>query len=149
MPYYKKVKQKVDGKYYPRSITVGKPVTTDEVAERLAAQCTVTPSDTFAVLKGLGGVLADYMTNGRTVKLDGVGTFYYTANASGKGVATEEEVNASQITNVRVRFIPEYHSNSSHKVTTRSLVNGNMFWEEWGKQPKKKPDEGGVEDPTA
>lgn len=148
MGFYKKEKQKINGKWYPRSITVGKPVTTDEVAKRLAAESTVSPADTFAVLKSLGGVLADFMANGRTVKLDGMGTFYYTANCAGNGVATEAEVSAKQITDVRVRFIPEKHQNSSNQITTRSLVSESIFWEEWGGKTSEKDDSGDVEAPT-
>ena len=132
MAFFKKEKQKINGKWYPRSITVGKPVTTDEVARRIAAESTVSPGDTFAVMKSLGGVLADFMANGRTVKLDGVGTFYYTANCAGNGVDSSEKVSAKQITDVRVRFIPEKHQNSSGQITTRSLVSDSIFWEEWG-----------------
>lgn len=144
MAFFKKEKQKVNGKWYPRSITVGKPVTTDEVAKRLAVESTVSPADTFAVLKSLGGVLADYMANGRTVKLDGVGTFYYTANAAGNGVDSEDQVSAKQITDVRVRFIPEKHQNSNNQITTRSLVSDNIFWEEWGgTTPSGSGDDGG------
>lgn len=155
MAFYKKRKQKINGKWYPTSITVGKPVTTDEVAKRLAAESTVSPADTFAVLKSLGGVLGDYMANGRTVKLEGFGTFYYTAVTSGNGVDSEDKVSASQISGVRVRFIPESHQNSSHQVTTRTLVSDNIFWEEWGGTDSKGGSEeggGGDEeapDPTA
>ena len=150
MAFFKKTKQKINGKWYPKSVTVGKPVTTDEVARRLAIESTVSPADTFAVLKALGGVMGDSMANGRTVKLDGVGTFYYTANAAGNGVDSPEKVNATQITGVRVRFIPEVRANSSHKVTTRTLVSENIFWEEWGGKGATGDDsEGGdVIDPT-
>ena len=116
MAFYKKSKQKVNGKWYPRSVTVGKPVTTDEVADRLARISTVSRGDTYAVLKELGGVLGDCMADGRTVKLDGVGTFYYTSAANGQGVDTPEEVSAKQITGVRVRFIPETSRNSNNQV---------------------------------
>ena len=147
MAFYKKTKQKVNGKWYPTSITVGKPVTTDEVAKRIAAESTVSPADTFAVLKSLGGVLADFMANGRTVKLEGVGTFYYTSNAAGNGVATEAEVSSKQITDVRVRFLPEKQQNSSNQITSRALISNNIFWEEWrGKEPATGG--GDVEDPT-
>lgn len=98
MGFFKKVKQKINGMWYPQSITVGKPVTTDEVAKRLAIESTVSPADTFAVLKSLGSVLGSYMADGRTVKLDGVGTFYYTAVASGNGVDSPDKVTAKQIT---------------------------------------------------
>lgn len=144
MAFFKKTKQKINGKWYPKSVTVGKPVTTDEVAQRLAKESTVSPADTFAVLKALGGVLGDFMANGRTVKLDGVGTFYYTANASGNGVESADKVNSTQITGVRVRFLPEVRANSSHQITTRSLVGDNIFWEEWGgKETSGKPGTGG------
>ena len=140
------MKKKINGKWYPQSVTVGKPVTTDEVAKRLSAESTVSPGDTFAVLKSLGGVLGDFMSNGRTVKLDGLGTFYYTAASTGNGVATEKEVTASQISGVRVRFIPETHQSSSHQVTTRTLVSDNIFWEEWAGKNTSSDDHG--EDPT-
>ncbi len=47
------------------------------------------------------------MALGHTVKIDGLGTFYYTATSTKNGVATEEEVTANQIVGVCVRFIPE------------------------------------------
>lgn len=147
MAFFKKMKKKINGKWYPQSVTVGKPVTTDEVAKRLAAESTVSPADTYAVLKSLGGVLGDFMANGRTVKLEGLGTFYYTAASNGNGVATQKEVNATQITSVRVRFIPETHQNSSHQITTRSLVSDNIFWEEWGGKESNTSGGSGKDDP--
>ena len=135
--------------WYPQSVTVGKPVTTDEAARRLAIESTVSPAETYAVLKALGGVLADFMANGRTVKLEGLGTFYYTA-ATGSSMTDPDKVTAAQITGVRVRFIPEVRANSSHQITTRSLVSNNIFWEEWrGKETPCTPGgEGKGEDPS-
>jgi len=68
------------------------------------------------------------------VKMDGLGTFYYTANTQGMGVATADKVTAAQIKGVRVRFIPETHlsGQASGRKATRSLVSDNIFWEEWG-----------------
>lgn len=132
MAFFKKVQQKINGLWYPKSVTVGKPVTTDQVADRLAQISTVSRADTYAVLKDLGSVLADYMAQGRTVKLDGVGTFYYTANASKQGVSSPDLVTANQITGVRVRFIPETTRTSRGAVATRSMVSSDIFWEEWG-----------------
>lgn len=132
MAFFKKVKQKINGLWYPKSVTVGKPVNTDQVADRLAKISTVSRADTYAVLKELGGVLAEFMAEGRTVKLDGVGTFYYTAAANGQGVDSAEKVKATSITGVRVRFIPETTRTASNKVATRSLVSNDIFWEEWG-----------------
>ena len=79
--------------------------------------------------------MAAFMAEGRTVKLEGVGTFYYTINAD-KGIAKPEEVSAKQIKNVRVRFIPETSRTQSNKVATRSLVSDNIHWEEWKEEKK-------------
>lgn len=130
MAYYKKVQKKVNGKWYPQGVTIGKPVQTKEVANRLADLSALSPGDCYSMLGNLGKVLGEYMNSGRTVKLDGVGTFYYTPNAQGQGVDTPEEVSAKQIVGTRVRFIPETTRGSSNQVTTRSLVGENTFWEE-------------------
>lgn len=132
MAFFKKVQQKINSLWYPQSITVGKPVSTDQVADRLSQISTVSRADTYAVLKDLGRVMGDYMAQGRTVKLEGVGTFYYTAATNGKGVDAPEKVKSTMITGVRVRFIPETTRTSSGKVATRSLVSNEIFWEEWG-----------------
>ncbi|MDR2388334.1 MAG: DNA-binding protein [Tannerellaceae bacterium] len=132
MAFYEKVKKKINGLWYPQAITVGKPVSTDEVADRLAQISTVSRGDTYAVLKNLGGVLGDYMAEGRTVKLEGIGTFYFTAVANHQGVDAPEKVKSTHITGVRVRLIPETSRTSSNKVATRSLIPDTVFWVEWG-----------------
>ncbi len=129
MAYFKKKQMKSNQKWYPVSVTIGRPVDTDTVAKKLADLSSLSVGDVLSVLKLLGGVIGDYMNNGRSVKLDGVGTFYYTANAEGQGVDTADEVGAQQITGTRVRFIPETTRDSSNKVTTRSLVSSDVFWE--------------------
>ena len=130
MAYYKKSQKKVNGKWYPQGVTIGKPVQTKEVANRLADLSALSPGDCYSMLGNLGKVLGEYMNAGRTVKLDGVGTFYYTPNTQSQGVDTAEEVSAKQIIGTRVRFIPETTHGSSNQVTTRSLVSENTFWEE-------------------
>lgn len=132
MAFFKKQQQKVNNLWYPQSVTVGKPVTTDQISAKLAFVSTVTPGDAYAIVKNLGSVLGEYMAAGRTVKIDGVGTFYYTAATNKNGVATPEEVNAKQIKGVRVRFIPEVHRDVNSQVTTRSMIDSNIFWDEWG-----------------
>lgn len=148
MAFFKKVKQKINGLWYAKSVTVGKPVTTNQVADRLAKISTVSRADTFAVLKELGGVMGDYMAEGRTVKLEGVGTFYYTADASKQGVDSEDKVKATSINGVRVRFLPETTRTASNQIATRSMVSNEIFWEEWRGKEATEEGGGGVEDPT-
>ena len=124
MAYFKKSQKKVNGKWYPQGVTIGKPVQTKEVANRLADLSALSPGDCYSMLGNLGKVLGEFMNAGRTVKLDGVGTFYYTPNTQGQGVDTPEEVSAKQIIGTRVRFIPEVARSVSGQVSTRSLVLG-------------------------
>ena len=146
MAFFKKILKKLNNKWYPQSVTVGKPVATKEVADRLSQISTVSRADVYAVLMDLAGVLADYMAQGRSVKIDGLGTFYYTLTAGGNGVESADKVSASQITGVRVRFIPEATKNSGSKTMNRSLISDNIFWMELNTAPETTPEEGGGED---
>ena len=147
MAFWKRIKMKINGLWYPKSVLVGTPVTTKQVAERLARESTVSLADVYAVLLSLGSVLGDYMSQGRSVKLDGIGSFYFTATANKNGVAKEEDVSAKQINGVRVRFIPEtsYKQNGSTPAgrrATRNPTDVSIEWEEWKgvkKKPKPKP----------
>ena len=99
-----------------------------------------------AVLTALGGVMGDYMSQGRSVKLDGVGSFYFTAVTSKNGVDKPEDVNATLIRGVRVRFIPEtrYRGAGKGRVSTRGLSDVDIEWEEW----KGKEKNGLTPDPS-
>lgn len=130
MAFYKK--RKLNGKWYLRSVTTRKPATTDDVAKRLSLMSTVSPGDTYAVLVGLGEVLGDIMSEGRSVHLKGVGTFFYSCQSAKNGVDTPEEVGPQLISAVKVRFIPEYSRAQNKKVTERTLVNPNIEWVELG-----------------
>ena len=114
MAFYKKVLMKIRDKdgnvqelWHPRSILVGKPVTTDQLAKRVSAESTVARADVKAVLEALSGVMGDYMASGRSVRLDGIGSFYFASTSVGNGVDSPDKVNANMINGVRVRFIPE------------------------------------------
>lgn len=148
MAFYKKVQMKVNGKWYPKSVLVGSAITTEQVAKRVAAESTVSPADVRAVLTALGGVMGDYMAQGRSVELDGIGSFYFTAATNNNGVATEKEVTAALINGVRVRFIPETRfkgggtrATGGSRRAVRSLTDVDIEWEEWkGKVDTDNPD---------
>ena len=73
-------------------------------------------------------LFSDYMAMGHTVKIEGVGTFYYTAATNKRRVAMPEEVNSGQINRIRVRFLPEVKRSSGKQITTCSMVNTNVDW---------------------
>lgn len=93
-------------KWFPFGITVGKPVDTQKLAIAISRQCTVSPGDVHAVLRSLPTVMADFMESGRSVHMDGLGSFYYKLSCAGQGVDTPEEVSASQVKAIRVQFVP-------------------------------------------
>lgn len=130
MAFFKKVKKAINGKWYPQGVTIGGPVSTKEIADELARISTVSRGDVYAVLADLGSVMARHMAMGRTVKLDGVGTFFYTPAMKGQGVDTREEVSAKQIRGTHVRFIPESRRASNKRITSRTLVDGRVDWED-------------------
>ena len=148
MAFYKKVQMKVNGRWYPKSVLVGSAITTEQVAKRVVAESTVSPADVRAVLTALGGVMGDYMVQGRSVKLDGIGSFYFTAATNNNGVDTEKEVTAALINGVRVRFIPETRfrgggtrAMGGGRRAVRSLTDVDIEWEEWkGKVDTDNPD---------
>ena len=151
MAFFKKMLKKINKKWYPQSVLVGSPVTTAQVAKRLAAESTVSPADVAAVLTSLGPVMTDYMSQGRSVKLDGIGSFYFTAVSAKGGVDAAEKVSANQIVGVRVRFNPETrftkNGSGTGKHATRGLTETPIEWEEWKgeeKKKKKKKEEGGI-----
>lgn len=121
-------KQKLNGKWYARAVNLMRPATTDEVADELALMSTVSRGDTYAVLCNLGKVMGRMMADGRSVKLKGVRTFYLTCQTKGKGTDTPEELKPQLITDVRVRFIPEYERGQNHKVTQRALIHSSLKW---------------------
>lgn len=125
--FYKK--QKMGGKWYPRSFTVDT-IDTKEVAKRLSQMSTVTVGDTYAVLLGLGEVLGELMSQGNSVKLDGLGTFYLVGKANGEGADTPEEVSPKQFRKVTVGFIPEYSRGHNRQVTQKTIVPQQVEWTE-------------------
>lgn len=107
--FFKKSRAKIEGKFkwFPRACVMKHPVDTQELGEAISHKCTVTPADVHAVIRALPEVMAFYMENGRSVHLDGLGSFYYKLSCAGKGVDTPEEVSVEQVQAVRVQFIPE------------------------------------------
>ena len=128
MSFYKKAFNEKFGVYYPAAVTVGQPVPVKKVAKRLSQMCTVTYADVMAVLGELPGVMADYMAQGKSVRLDGLGTFRYTLKT--RGVADEADFDfQKQVEAVRVQFVPQREgAQTKGSVSTRSLVPTGIEW---------------------
>ena len=141
MAFYNATQLKSNGKWYPQAVLVDEPFTTDQVADRLADISTVSRADVWAVLKNLPGVMADMMAQGRSVRLEGLGTFRYTINAQKQGVDTAKEVSDAQIVGVRVRYVPETRRPTKGGTATRALVDDNLRWVRYDGQPVQDDDD--------
>ena len=126
--FYLKAKNP-QGKWYPRSVTQGKPVSTKTIAKELALISTVSEADARAVLSMMGQVMAKYLADGRSVKLDGLGSFRlagYTGRDN-KAVDTPDKVSSKMFAGERMRFIPEGERNANG-VLTKAMMNGDITW---------------------
>ena len=114
--------------WYPQAIIVGKPISTKQIAERLAKISTVSLADVLAVLAEMPGVLADFMAQGKSVRLDGLGTLRLTLET--EGVANREDMDfQKQVKAVRVSFIPQREGAVTKGGTaTRALVPTGIEW---------------------
>ena len=70
MIFWKRIKAVINDLWYPRSVTVGKPVETQELAKRLARESTVAPADVHAVFRALPEVMADFMKESRAIHIE-------------------------------------------------------------------------------
>ena len=129
MAFYKKMQYKANNLWYPRSVTAGS-ASTRSIARYISEGTSLSVSDVTAVLAALPSAMKHYMSLGQTVKLDNVGTFYYTAETAGQGVAAAEEVSAKQIKGVHVRFTPAGSRRSNNAYSERYLVAQDLQWHE-------------------
>lgn len=107
MAFFKAFQLDSNKKWYPKAVQVDQPFTTKELADALAEISTVSYADVMAVLGNLPGVMGKMMAQGRSVRMEGLGTFRLTINAEKQGVDTADEVSDAQIKAVRIRFTPE------------------------------------------
>lgn len=94
----------------------------------MSAMCTVTYADVMAVLGELPGVMADYMAQGKSVRLEGLGTFRLTLST--RGVTSEADFDfQKQLKAVRVQFVPQREGVMTKGSTaTRGLVPTGIEW---------------------
>ena len=83
MAFFKPIYKKLSKLWYPQAITADKPVDMDELCNQIALISTVSKGDTKAALTALGQVMGTFMNAGRSVQVEGLGTFYYTCTSEG------------------------------------------------------------------
>ena len=144
MAFYQKAYNKKFGVWYPAAMTKGQPVPVKQVAQRLSAMCTATYADVMAVLGNLPGVMADFMAQGKSVRLGGLGTFRYTLDT--RGVTVEDDFDfQKQVKAIRVQFIPQREGPATKGGTaTRGLVPTGLEWIPYDKALQEAENQGGT-----
>lgn len=127
MAFYRKMQQNANKMWYPRSIITGS-ASTKQIARHIARGTSLTEADITAVLVALPSAMSFYMSAGQSVKLAGIGSFYYTADTAGQGVATAEDVSPSQIKGIHVRFTPAGTRRANNEFSERPLVSDDIEW---------------------
>ena len=145
MAFIKKIKRKWQGreKWSVTTVTQGAPVSTKELCQYIADSSTASASDVYATLLALPKIMELNMKNGRSVKLEGIGTFRYKVSAA--MVDKEAEAGESLIRDVRVQFTPErtVAAVGKQRIVRRALIPDSLTWEIYDKPSKKKPAAGG------
>ncbi len=112
--------------WYPLLITEGETVYLPQIARRIVSKSALSYGDIFNVVYSLLEEMNDNLLRGNSVCLDTFGTFRLVSHAKGHGVENPEDVNASQIKNLRVQFTPTY-TRKSYEGTTRAMLQGAEF----------------------
>ena len=141
MAFIKKIKRKWQGreKWSVTTVTQGTPVSTKELCQYIADSSTASASDVYATLLALPKIMELNMKNGRSVKLEGIGTFRYKVSAA--MVDKEADAGESLIRDVRVQFTPERTVTAvgKQRIVRRALIPDSLTWEIYDKPSKKKP----------
>lgn len=110
-------------RYYGRAVhlnTIG----TDQLADRIQANCSMKKSDVLAVINELVEVMTIELQNSNIVRLDGFGAFKI--NLKTYGADTKDEFKSdTNIKSARVNFLPK--GMKTNGVMTRAFVNGVKY----------------------
>lgn len=133
MIYYNKVQRRnpqapeAPKKWFP-AIKSRMQVSERDLIEEIADEVTLNPKEADMAIYQLFKVAIRALTDGKTVKLGDLGTFYLTITSD--GVETREKVTAQQVKSVKVRFMPSLKLREAiAKATfasTESLLNDTV-----------------------
>ena len=96
---------KLDKKQYYPQVAPATPITLSDVAEQIEKQSTVSLADIKGVLDALQEVTLEAIKDGYSVRLGDLGSFRPTLRAA-QTRETAEDVTATDIKDVRVRYTP-------------------------------------------
>ena len=81
-----------------------KPVTQDTIAKSISDRSSLSIGDVYSVFQGFKEDIAGHLSEGKTVKIAFLGTFYPSIKAIAQD--TKDQVKSTTIENVNIRFLP-------------------------------------------
>lgn len=97
----------------------------DLLAKRISAQCTVTPSDCYAVLTALQEQVINALHAGECVHLGTLGNFRLSCSSA--PALSPEEFSCKDITKLRVIFFPGRQLREAIKLTHPDVKFNNLY----------------------
>lgn len=110
--------------YYPRAVMIDK-IGTDALAGLISKRCTITKADVLGCLAALSEVMNEQITDSKSVKLAGIGTFSAKLRTAGMVKDLKEFNPNSHIKGYGVNFLPEFVLDGGVR-TTKLLVGAHV-----------------------
>lgn len=108
-----------ENKFYAQVVSTGK-TDLERLTYLVANQSTVREGDCYAVILSLIHNIVDELSQGRIVKLDRLGTFNISVSSNARDTA--EEVSATTIKDVRIRFRPDKRIKNALNINTMNFT---------------------------
>ena len=142
----KNVKSKIYGKWFAHSKSV-ETMNTRKLSQHISEHGSIyTPDVVFGVLEKFRSCLLEMLLESKSVKIDGLGTFYTTLENEPGGADKEEDVNVQKnLKALHIRFIPEQEQELN--ISSREFIKKAEFVNvDSMKSGEKKTDSGNGSD---
>ena len=122
----KNVKSKIYGKWFAHSKSV-ETMNTRKLSQHISEHGSIYPPDVvFGVLEKFRSCLLEMLLESKSVKIDGLGTFYTTLENEPGGADKEEDFNVQKnLKALHIRFIPEQEQELN--ISSREFIKKAEF----------------------
>ena len=122
----KNVKSKIYGKWFAHSKSV-ETMNTRKLSQHISEHGSIyTPDVVFGVLEKFRSCLVEMLLESKSVKIDGLGTFYTTIENEPGGANKEEDFNVQKnLKALHIRFIPEQEQELN--ISSREFIKKAEF----------------------
>ena len=122
----KNVKSKIYGKWFAHAKSV-ETMNTRKLSQHISEHGSIyTPDVVFGVLEKFRSCLVEMLLESKSVKIDGLGTFYTTIENEPGGAAKEEDFNVQKnLKALHIRFIPEQEQELN--ISSREFIKKAEF----------------------